>query len=431
MQQPTPITVNTYEAASWARHRWHFLTRIRYQLLGGMLVGVVLPAAVRSGFDPNFLNPGSLSNTYVGTFLAMLLGAYLTRRMAAYPGIAPASAVLPAFAIAFGVALAVFFFWRIDYSRFLFGASFVLVVFWFGFIGLIEPRLRRPRLLLVPAGDAENLLVNAEADWLLARSANSLPDGISGVVADFRADLATEWQQLLARAALAGLPVYHWKQIAEALTGTVDIEHLSENNLGSLLSSSAYLRVKPLLDFTAAIVSLPASVLVALPVALAILVFDGRPIFFRQERIGFRGLPFTMLKFRTMRSDADKGLAFTEDGDQRITPLGRFLRRYRLDELPQIVNILKGEMSWIGPRPESLKLAEWYESEVPFYNYRHIVRPGISGWAQVHQGNVAKIKAATGKLRYDFYYIKHFSPWLDILITAKTFRTVLTGFGAR
>ena len=88
-------------------------------------------------------------------------------------------------------------------------------------------------------------------------------------------------------------------------------------------------------------------------------------------------------------------------------------------------------MSWIGPRPEALELSDWYQRDIPFYSYRHIVRPGLSGWAQVHQGNVAQVEQATHKLHYDFYYIKHFSPWLDALITAKTIWTVLTGFGSK
>ena len=115
----------------------------------------------------------------------------------------------------------------------------------------------------------------------------------------------------------------------------------------------------------------------------------------------------------------------------RVTSVGRFLRRYRIDELPQILNILRGEMSWIGPRPEAVPLAEWYESQIPFYAYRHIVRPGITGWALVHQGNVAEIEAATGKLHYDFFYIKYFSPWLDVLIVAKTVGILMSGRGAR
>jgi lipopolysaccharide/colanic/teichoic acid biosynthesis glycosyltransferase len=122
---------------------------------------------------------------------------------------------------------------------------------------------------------------------------------------------------------------------------------------------------------------------------------------------------------------------YTLESDERITRVGRFLRQYRIDELPQIVNILRGDMSWIGPRPEAMSLAGWYEREVPFYIYRHIVQPGITGWAQVHQGNVADLDAARRKLEYDFYYIKHFSFWLDAVIVIKTIRTILTRFGSR
>jgi lipopolysaccharide/colanic/teichoic acid biosynthesis glycosyltransferase len=235
----------------------------------------------------------------------------------------------------------------------------------------------------------------------------------------------------LARCALQGLPVYHSKAVRESLTGHVAIEHLSENTLGSLLTFSVYLRVKRLVDVLGVLIAAPVAVPIALLAAILVKLEDGGPVVFRQTRMGFRGRTFTMLKFRTMGVDAETGRSFTEDDDPRITRIGRFLRRYRIDELPQLINILKGEMSWIGPRPESLALAEWYESRIPFYCYRHIVRPGITGWAQVNQGNVAMIKAATAKLHYDFYYIKHVSPWLELLIAAKTVRIVLTGFGSR
>jgi lipopolysaccharide/colanic/teichoic acid biosynthesis glycosyltransferase len=151
--------------------------------------------------------------------------------------------------------------------------------------------------------------------------------------------------------------------------------------------------------------------------------------------MGYRGEVFRMFKFRTMREAGalpdPRMAAMTRDDDARVTRIGRHLRRYRIDELPQIVNILKGEMSWIGPRPEAVPLSRWYESELPFYRYRHIVRPGITGWAQVKQGHVADVEDVLWKLQYDFYYIKNFSFWLDLLIVARTIRTVLSGFGAR
>ena len=121
----------------------------------------------------------------------------------------------------------------------------------------------------------------------------------------------------------------------------------------------------------------------------------------------------------------------TKQGDPRVTRLGRWLRLTRIDEVPQIINILRGEMSWIGPRPEALVLSQWYERELPFYRYRHIVIPGITGWAQVNQGHVSEVGDVHEKLHYDFYYIKNFSPWLDVVILLRTIETMLTGSGAR
>jgi lipopolysaccharide/colanic/teichoic acid biosynthesis glycosyltransferase len=126
-----------------------------------------------------------------------------------------------------------------------------------------------------------------------------------------------------------------------------------------------------------------------------------------------------------------KERAMTGSADARITRVGAFLRRSRVDELPQMLNILRGEMSWIGPRPEAIPLSTWYEAELPFYHYRHIVRPGITGWAQVSQGHVTDLPDVLEKLHYDFYYIKNFSPWLDAIIFLKTLSIVVTGKGAR
>jgi lipopolysaccharide/colanic/teichoic acid biosynthesis glycosyltransferase len=157
-------------------------------------------------------------------------------------------------------------------------------------------------------------------------------------------------------------------------------------------------------------------------------------VLFRQRRVGRAGNFFDMFKFRTMvhgEANGGRDEAITADGDTRVTKVGAFLRRSRLDELPQIFNIIAGQMSWIGPRPEAEVLSSWYTGEIPFYRYRHVVRPGISGWAQVNQGHVASVDEVHAKLQYDFYYVKYFSAWLDILITFRTVRTMLTGFGWR
>lgn len=406
------------------------LARIRYQLAGGVLVAVLLPWLIRGHFElrPGF---GSLENSVLGTAIAVLLGAYIIRRILPLPGVQATSFVLLTFGAVYGGVAVALLLLRFDYSRFQLLASFMLAVPWFWFVTIVERRYKRPLLAVLPVGNRGKLLKLRQADWLVLQEPHDLPLTVTGVVADLRADMKPRWERLLAACALKGLPVYHSKHVIESLTGRVEIEHLSENSLGSLLPSSVYLRFKRFVDTAAVLIASPFVLLVGLVVAFLIKREDGGPILYRQPRMGHRGQVFKIVKFRTMCVGADTGNHYTEGNDPRITRIGKVLRRYRIDELPQLINILRGEMSWIGPRPESLSLSEQYEKQIPFYSYRHIVRPGISGWAQVQQGWAADVKDVTDKLHYDFFYIKHFSPWLDILITARTIRTVLTGFGAR
>ena len=319
---------------------------------------------------------------------------------------------------------------RHDYSRFQLLASFFIAIAFYHYTFLIERRTRRLRLAVVPHGNVDEVMQSTRVDWSLWRSPDRLPDRHDGLVVDLRADLGEAWEAFLARCALAGIPVYHSKQVHESLTGRVDIERLSENTLGSLIPLSVYAHLKRGLDILIAVLVLPLIVLVCAAAGVLIKLDSRGPVLFMQDRVGYRGRTFRIYKLRTMSVSA-KGTHYTESQDIRVTRVGAFLRKYRLDELPQIINILKGEMSWIGPRPESQPLAEWYQREIAFYSYRHIVRPGISGWAQVNQGYVARPEMAKFKLHFDFYYIKNFSPWLDLVIAAQTIRTVLTGFGSR
>jgi lipopolysaccharide/colanic/teichoic acid biosynthesis glycosyltransferase len=252
----------------------------------------------------------------------------------------------------------------------------------------------------------------------------------SGVIADFSSELEPEWEHFLAFSALQGVPVYHVKEFNESITGRVALDHLWENTLGAIVPALIYPQFKRIIDLLGVLLLLPIVVPIIGACAILIRRETPGPIFYCQQRTGLGGRPFTIFKLRTMTHKHD-GEAYTHKDDKRITRVGRFLRQYRIDELPQIINILRGDMSWIGPRPEVISLAEWYEREVPFYVYRHIVRPGLTGWAQVHQGNVAEVDAARLKLEYDFFYIKHFSFWLDAIIVLKTLRTIVTGFGSR
>lgn len=420
--------------ASARRTLWH---RIRLQLGGGLLLAVLLPYAARYQLEIAS-DRASLDNSLVATIVALVGGFYSFRRVSLYPGVRASFHILPTFAISYGLVLAVFFFARLDYSRLHFLLSFLLCVFWYYIVYFKLQRQQSLRIGVVPFGDIDSLVDLPDAQWTRL-SLDEEGRSYDAIVADLRADIPDDWERFLADHALAGSLVMHVKQMEESLTGRVSIEHLSENNLGSLIPGITYAKAKRLWDLALAILVLPLLVPVLAIAALAIRLESAGPIFFRQLRMGYRGTAFTMFKFRTMgvRDEPDdepedaREAAITVDEDARVTRVGRLLRRYRIDELPQIVNILAGEMSWIGPRPEAVPLSRWYERELPFYRYRHIVRPGITGWAQVRQGHVAEVGDVLWKLQYDFYYIKNFSFWLDVLIVARTVRTVLSGFGAR
>jgi lipopolysaccharide/colanic/teichoic acid biosynthesis glycosyltransferase len=184
-------------------------------------------------------------------------------------------------------------------------------------------------------------------------------------------------------------------------------------------------------DVFVAVLILPLASLIWAAAAVLIKLDSRGPVLFLQDRVGYRGKTFRIYKLRTMRVAAE-GAHYTEAHDPRVTRVGTFLRKYRIDELPQILNIFKGEMSWIGPRPEPKSMSYQRQSKIPFYSYRYIVRPGITGWAQVNQGYVDdNPDVVKYKLDFDFYYIKNLSLWLDMVIVLKTIGIIVTGFGSR
>jgi lipopolysaccharide/colanic/teichoic acid biosynthesis glycosyltransferase len=414
------------------RSLWH---RVRFQLGVGLILAVLVPYAARYPFDVTAGDLRALNNSLAGTLVALIGGYYAFRRMTHYPGVRASYHIVPSFAASYGLVLAVFFFARLGYSRLSFLFSFLLAAFWYYVVYFKLQRQHRLAIGVVPYGEVRHLFDIGEVSWTSLSDPADRVTAFDAVVADLRFDIPDEWERFLADRALAGTLVMHAKQMEESLTGRVSIEHLSENNLGSLIPGIVYGKLKRAGDLAASLLAIPFLVPVMLVVALLIRLDSAGPVLFRQERMGYRGEAFRMFKFRTMRETGDVGdareAAMTQDDDARVTRIGKHLRRYRIDELPQIINIIKGEMSWIGPRPEAVPLSHWYESELPFYRYRHIVRPGITGWAQVNQGHVAEVSDVLWKLHYDFYYIKNFGFWLDILIVARTIRTVLSGFGAR
>ena len=190
--------------------------------------------------------------------------------------------------------------------------------------------------------------------------------------------------------------------------------------------------VKRAFDVMCALGLLALAAPVMLLAAAAILIESGRPVLYRQERVGRGGRSFMCIKFRSMRRDAEKdGVArWASKGDPRVTRVGRFLRKSRIDELPQLLNVLTGEMSLVGPRPERPAFVDELSKSIPYYDVRHSVKPGVTGWAQVRYSYGASVEDATRKLQYDLYYVKNHSLFLDILILVETVRVVLFGEGA-
>jgi exopolysaccharide biosynthesis polyprenyl glycosylphosphotransferase len=272
-------------------------------------------------------------------------------------------------------------------------------------------------------GDSSHLLEILERE--------EIAEIIVAITGKMRGDL---FQSLL-DAQQRGVEVTRMALVYEELLGRVPIRHLESDWLlrsfvDELRVSALYLSIKRLIDILGALVGL-AVFLAVLPWAAAgILVESGRPIFFRQMRLGQGGRLYSVLKLRTMRQDAeaDGQAHWAQEGDPRTTKVGGLLRKMHLDEFPQFWNVLRGEMSVVGPRPERPELVDELEEQIPFYRARLLVKPGVSGWAQINYGKGASVEGSAEKLEYDLYYIKHRGLWMDLWIILRSIGSI---FGLR
>jgi len=406
-----------------------------FQLIAVPVLGVVLPILVFAALSVGFrLDDPIVTGSAAAAIIAALTLVIASRSIAFYPSINPTSYILPLCAMIYGLILCGILFLRIEYSSRLLLATFLATAMVRYAIAAWNGQVRKQVFIVIPAGRAVALRHFKQLRTHFLASPH-LPMGcVNPIIADLHHDLAPEWERFLAEVSISGTPVYHYRQVYEAVTGKVQIEYLSENGFGGLFPNLAYSKLKRFIDILLVVILSPVLLSVTAVVAGLIRMDSPGPIFFRQKRMGYQGRIFDIIKFRTMTcaSNGENAKeAITHDNDPRITKIGSFLRRTRIDELPQVLNILRGEMSWIGPRPEAISLSKNYETKIPFYRYRHIVRPGITGWAQVNQGHVVTIDDIYEKLQYDFYYIKNFSYWIDFLIFFRTIGVVFTGFGAK
>jgi lipopolysaccharide/colanic/teichoic acid biosynthesis glycosyltransferase len=283
---------------------------------------------------------------------------------------------------------------------------------------------------VVPSALISEMPERAACRWLTYEDVEEMGIRVDAMVADLGPDLTEGQVAALAGAAIAGVPVLDRRYMVETMTGRTPLGGLMPNEFGALLPSRQYLVVRRGLELLLTVLVLPVLVPILTAVALVVRLDSPGPIFFQQERVGRRGRVFRMIKFRTMYHGAS-GPSFTEEGDPRVTRIGHTLRRFRLDELPQLVNVLRGDMSWVGPRPEALTLDQRYVQDIPHFALRGIVRPGVTGWAQINQGYAHEADEMRSKLEYDLYYLKHCSVWLDVMIVLRTFAVMFGGTGAR
>jgi len=260
--------------------------------------------------------------------------------------------------------------------------------------------------------------------------------GVDRVVvslADARGKLSMD--QLLEIKLNRGVRFNHLATVYEDYTGKIAVENLRPSWLifsEGFRKTRALNATKRALDILLSAIGLLLALPLMLLVALALRYTSPGPVFYHQRRVGRDGRIFTIHKFRSMRTDAEKGTGavWSSEGDPRVTPVGRFLRRSRLDEIPQLWNVLKGDMSFVGPRPERPEFVTDLTRSIPFYGQRHVVRPGLTGWAQVRHSYGSSTNDALQKLQYELFYIKHMSIAFDLFIVLETVKTVLVRRGS-
>lgn len=234
---------------------------------------------------------------------------------------------------------------------------------------------------------------------------------------------------------VAGTPVVKGIDFYEELTGKIMVE---KTNPGWLVFSQGFRKsrlqrlIKRMVDVIFSLAGLLLSLPVTILAAVIVKLESSGPVFYRQERVGEKGRKFKVIKFRSMHQDAEaNGPVWARQNDDRATRFGKFMRKVRIDEIPQMWNVFKGDMSFVGPRPERQVFVEGLEKKIPYYALRHSVKPGITGWAQICYPYGASEEDALRKLEYDLYYIKNMSVWMDLMIILQTVKTVLFQKGAR
>lgn len=393
---------------------------------------------------------GDMTDTIKGVAAAAILGLMLYLVLYFYYN-DPTRSLLPRRGVASFLILifSLTLLWRWIYIRFLTGSQFMRRVLLVGggksgqmLLKVINNLKISPFALIgIIDDDPQKLGTQIETHKVIGSCENLLDlvrdQGISDIIVAITGEMQGGMFQALLDAQEQGVEIIRMQTAYEELFNRVPILMLEANWIlrsfvDELRVSGFYLLLKRLLDILGGLAGTLVFLLLFPFIALATLLSDGAPIFYRQTRLGKGGQPYDILKFRTMRRDAeaDGQPRWAREDDERATRVGRFLRKTHLDELPQFFNVLRGEMSLVGPRAERPELVEYFQQHIPFYRARLLVKPGITGWAQVNFGYAATIEDTIVKLELDLYYIKHRSLWMDLVILLRTPATVF-GFRGR
>lgn len=366
----------------------------------------------------------------------------------------------------------IFFFLPVLYfgrGIYLINASLVIILtylwrllFEWSFQGLLR---RQKKLLIIGAGKAgrslfENIKCNpayalagfvdddpgksAEEGALKVLGNNSmlqdivLANGVDTIVVAIKHFINPDTIRNIMLCKMNRVKVYDMPTFYEQLNGKIPPEHINDNwfvttPISGVEDNFYNNKIKTIIDFLLSLLGLFATLPITLPTAIAIKLESRGPVFYRQRRVGMNGVVFDVIKFRSMHvaSEKDGVAVWAKTNDPRVTRVGKFIRKTRIDEIPQMWSVLKGHMSFIGPRPERPEFVVMLNEEIPYYYLRHLVKPGITGWAQVSYPYGASVEDALEKLRYDLFYIKNLSPLLDFHILLKTVKIVLFQKGAR
>ena len=439
-----------YGVISYLRRDLFFAGPFEFLLVDVIQVAVICQALFMiGGYDRN---NDTRTLTYTAEHILAIIGAAAVSSLIVYSAAAYDTSIKPSRGVVL-LAFLVFLPWSIIYRRLIHryiaestaGRAFVVI----GsgdlarrFYEAYRQSGNRQRLEFVDVererigqhiAGSGSPIVEGDLETKLANLSNQY----SGVVLAERVDrIHPELLEHLVRTQFQRTRVYTLESFYEAHWRHVPVHSLDPFwplQMGfQLARNSPYHYLKRLFDLILAALLLAVLWPVFVLIFFIVWMDSGRPAIFRQARVGREGELFTVYKYRTMRAGANNDETadiYTREGDPRITRVGRWLRKLRLDELPQLWNVLRGDMSLIGPRAEWIKCAERYEQKIPFYHFRHLVKPGITGWAQVNYPYGESDEDAIEKLKYDLYYIRHYSLKLDAMIVLKTVHTVLFGKG--